>query len=231
MPFPLALTVAAIIAASASPCSAFVALRQDITAGSGVTTHLKNHRRPLENHIFIDEGGYRDERSSTDGKEQDMMSNSNSGSHFIHIDDGRPHGYRDPQAVMEMPNNVFIDGVDHGDAGGRPKKRKGEDELTPSQAREILGLPESCVDKTIIKKAYYDLVAHNHPDLNKWMDEAEEAEARDRLYRINGAFTCLRTALQNRPRIRPGYGAAGTSTSGSNWYDDHHGDHSSFFMP
>jgi len=129
--------------------------------------------------------------------------------------------------VMEMPNNVYIDGESHGSAGS-PQRRKKSNELEPPEAYQILGLRDGCTDKATIKRAYYDLVAKHHPDHNRWMNDEEQREAREKLYKINAAFACIKSALQRRPKLRPGFGMPGMSSGGGgNWYDER--DNSSYF--
>lgn len=129
--------------------------RRPTSNGGTVTTTILNghhhHRGPLENHFYLDgdEDGYIDKR------QLEYPHNVN----HIHIDH-RNHGYRDPQAQMEMPNNVFIDGELHVDgSGGYPPRRSKSNGVEPIEAYQILGLPDGCADKATIKKAYYDLVA------------------------------------------------------------------------
>ena len=227
--FPAALVVAA-IGSIASPAISFAPSSLLTTLPSthrAITYHLHlaynqdNNRdfRPIENHIFID--------TPTDRLEignhihidnQQSSSNKSNTSNNNNDSDGRPHGYKDPQAQMEMPNNVYIDGELHGDAARYPPRKKKN--MEPKEAWEVLQLKQGCIEKAVIKEAYYNLVSKYHPDHNKWMSEEEAAEAREHLYKINAAFSCLKTALQNRPKIRPGFGAAGTSSRGD-WWDSH----------
>ena len=212
----LPLVAAHLVASGSCSCSAFV--------GSGRSAVLQKTRlcgkrwrydSPLENHIRVD-----DDNDVPDG------GNYSSGRRQSSVNDGKPHGYRDDQAVMEMPNNVYIDGEFHGSADN--PRRKKSNELDPPEAYQILGLKDGCTDKATIKKAYYDLVAKYHPDHNKWNDE-EQREAREKLYKINAAFACIKSALQKRPKLRPGFGTPGMATGGGgNWYDDNR-DNSSYF--
>mmetsp|Transcript_28046 Transcript_28046/g.81064 ORF Transcript_28046/g.81064 Transcript_28046/m.81064 type:complete len:237 (+) Transcript_28046:127-837(+) len=170
---------------------------------------------PLENHIRVDDD------ESDDGT--NYSSNSRASA-----DDGRPHGYRDSSAVLEMPNNVYIDRDFHGNNAGRSPCKK-SNEIDPPEAYQVLGLPDGCTDKATIKTAYYDLVAKHHPDHNKWMDEEEQREAREKLYKINAAFGCIKSALRKRPKLRPGFGMPGMSSGGGgNWYEDNR-NNSSYF--
>ena len=168
---------------------------------------------PLENHIRVedDDSDYGNNDSASGGGSSSSTSRSSA-------DDGRPHGYRDSQAVLEMPNNVYIDGEFHGSAGRPPRKKSNA--IDPPEAYQILGLPDGCIDKAKIKKAYYEMVAKHHPDHNKWMNDEEQREAREKLYKINAAFSCIKSALQKRPKLRPGFGMPGTSGGGGNWYDN-----------
>ena len=165
-PSPIALAIAAIVASSARTPSSY--MRPFATAfvavvhrhgPSGVTSSRissrcstdlngRHHRGSLENHFYMDgdEDGYIDKR------QLEYPHNVN----HVHIDN-RPHGYRDPQAQMEMPNNVYIDGELH--VGGYGPRKKSANDIEPAEAYEILDLPDGCADKTTIKKAYYDLVA------------------------------------------------------------------------
>ena len=212
----LPLVAAHLVVSGSYSCSAFVGSNR--SAGPRKTRLCGKKWRydsPLENHIRVDDDVPHDGDSSSGVRPRSS------------VNDGKPHGYRDDQAVMEMPNNVYIDG-EFGGSAGNPKRRK-SNELDPPEAYQILGLKDGCTDKAAIKKAYYDLVAKYHPDHNKWMDDEEQREAREKLYKINAAFTCIKSALQKRPKLRPGFGMPGMATGGGgNWYDGNR-DNSSYF--
>ena len=208
------------------PCPAFVLTGHDLTLKCGRRrTRLCGKRwrydSPLENHIRVedDASDYGNNDSASGGGSSSSSSRTSAG-------DGRPHGYRDSQAVLEMPNNVYIDGEFHGSAGRSSRKKSNE--INPPEAYEVLGLPDGCIDKAKIKKAYYEMVAKHHPDHNKWMNDEEQREAREKLYKINAAFSCIKSALQKRPKLRPGFGMPGTSGGGGNWYDDNRENNSYF---
>ena len=212
----LPLVAAHLLASGSCSCSAFVGscCRSEAPRKTRLCGKKWRYDSPLENHIRIDD-------DVPDG------GNYSSGRPRNPIDDGKPHGYRDDQAVMEMPNNVYIDGDLRGSAGN--PKRKKSTELDPPEAYQILGLKDGCTDKAKIKKAYYDLVAKYHPDHNKGMNDEEQREAREKLYKINAAFECIKSALQKRPKLRPGFGMPGMATGGGgNWYDNNR-DNSSYF--
>lgn len=218
----LSLMAAHLVVSSTCSCSGFVLTGHDLTLKCDRRrTRLCGKRwrydTPLENHIRVedDDSDYGNNDSASDGG-----GGSSSSSSRTSAGDDRPHGYRDSQAVLEMPNNVYIDGEFHGSAGRSTRKKSNE--IDPPEAYQILGLPDGCIDKAKIKKAYYEMVAKHHPDHNKWMNDEEQRETREKLYKINAAFSCIKSALQKRPKLRPGFGMPGTSGGGGggNWYDN-----------